>query len=326
MHKTSLSIYTNGMCTAICLQNLYGRTLDHHEGYGEQVVILPRRAPFALKRLPAMDEHFALVGMATMAEGVPLFYDGMNEHGLFMAGLLFGGYARYLPPQKGAYNVAPYELIPWILGQCPDLKAARALLQQVRLVDLPFSARYPLSPLHWILADATGCLVVEQTAAGFGLYSNPYGVLTNNPPFDYHCTHLTDYLNLSAAYPADRFTGADALRPYSRGMGAMGLPGDWSSASRFVRAAFAAANGPKNPTLPEFFHLLDTVSVPHGVALDQEGAPIITRYACCCDPAKKTYSFTTYHNRSIGLCPLAVADLDGSAPTAFDLSSLQKNS
>lgn len=307
------------MCTAICFNNLFGRTLDHHEGYGEQVAILPRLGRFPFKAMPPMEPHLAIMGMATMVKGVPLFYDGMNERGLFMAGLLFAGNAVYLPHKKERYNLAPYELIPWILGQCPDLKAAKALLLRVNLLDLPFSSEYPLSPLHWIVADSSGALTLEPTAEGLKIYENPLGILTNNPPFDYQMTHLTDYLNLTSAYPADRFTCQELLAPYSRGMGAIGLPGDWSSASRFVRAAFMKSHAPAAPSLADYFHLLDGVAVPQGAALSKEGSPIITRYSCCCDPQKGLYCYATYQNRNLSAVSFSQVDLDSAEPMAFVL-------
>lgn len=306
------------MCTAICFNNLFGRTLDHHKGYGETVTLTPRRARLSFKMLPAIEEHYVLLGMATVAEGVPLYYDAFNEHGLFMAGLLFADNAVYLPSEKEKYNVAPYELIPWILGQCPDLKAARALLTRVNLINEPFSKELPLSPLHWIVADQSSALTLEPTAQGLKIYENPIGILTNNPPFDYQMTHLTDYLNLTADYPADRFADG-LLSPYSRGMGAMGLPGDWSSASRFVRAAFAKKHSPADGGISSFFHCMDAVSVPEGVALSKEGTPIITRYTCCCDPAAGRYYYTTYENRRITAVSLEEENLDAARPISYSL-------
>ncbi len=303
------------MCTAISFSGLFGRTLDHHEGYGEQVALAPRKLPLSFRRLPAMGEHYALLGMATVEKGVPLYYDGFNEKGLFMAGLLFAENAVYLPRREDHYNVTPFELIPWILGQCPDLRSAKALLTRVNLWAEPFSENLPLSPLHWLIADRTGALTLEPTAKGLRIYENPMGVLTNNPPFPYHMTHLTDYLQLSPQYPADRLTQEGILRPYSRGMGAMGLPGDWSSASRFVRIAFAKEHQ-ADDNISAFFHLMDTVAVPKGAALSQEGAPIITRYTCCCDPARGKYYYTTHQNRRITAVPL---EPQGSALSCFPL-------
>ena len=304
MHNPYLFSHTIRMCTAICLNNLFGRTLDHHQGYGEQVAISPRKMPFSFRALPEMSDHYAIIGMATAAKGVPLYYDGFNEKGLFMAGLLFAGNAVYLPRSEERYNVTPYELIPWILGQCPDLRSAKALLGRVNLWEEPFSSDLPLSPLHWIIADQSGALTLEPTAKGLAVYENPVGILANNPPFDYQMLHLADYLNLTAEYPADRFTEQGILRPYSRGMGAMGLPGDWSSSSRFVRAAFAKEHL-IGTDVSSFFHLMDTVAVPKGVALSQEGEPIFTRYTCCCDPARGNYYYTTYEDRRISAVALS---------------------
>ena len=301
--------HTKGMCTAVCFENLCGRTLDHDRGYGEQVVLCPRNAPLSFKKLPKTDAHFALLGMATVAEETPLYYDAINEQGLFMAGLLFAGNAVYLPPKERHYNLAPYELIPWILGQCPDLKAAKALLARVNVTAEPFSAEFPLSPLHWIIADRSGSLTLEPCADGLKIYENPFGVLTNNPPFEMQINRLADYLNLTPKHPIDRF-GQGILTPYSRGMGAIGLPGDWSSASRFVRAAFVRRHLQGNDPAA-FFHCMDTVAVPKGVALSQEGEPIYTRYTCCCDLAAGTYSYTAYDHRAPVSVSLQEEDLNG---------------
>ncbi len=239
------------MCTAITYQtknHYFGRNLDYDTRFGEQVVLMPRRYGLCYKCLGdgllSSDEHFAMLGMAVMAEGYPLYFDAVNEKGLAMAGLHFVGNAFYEKPgcAENEAEIAPYELIPWVLSQCENIVQARELLQKTKIVAAAFNEHLPLSPLHFMIADKEGALVVEPMKEGLHIYDNPVGVLTNNPPFPYQMANLNNYMNLTPEVPVNRFSEKLMLEPYSRGMGAIGLPGDVSSASRFVRAAFVRAN------------------------------------------------------------------------------------
>ena len=174
------------MCTAITYQprELYmGRSLDYEASYGEEIVMLPRRFPLRFRHGGGSEQGYAILGTAHVADGYPLYYDAVNEKGLGIAGLNFVGNAHYAAPQDGRQNVAQFEFIPWLLRQCATLAEARQLLQAVNLTGTPFSAHFPAAQLHWLLADTTGALTLEPTAAGLQIYENPVGVLTNNPPF-----------------------------------------------------------------------------------------------------------------------------------------------
>ena len=174
------------MCTAISHKtggHCFGRTLDLEYSYAEAVTVTPRNFPLPFCRMGTMAAHYAVIGIATEADGYPLYYDGMNERGLCMAALRFPDSADYPSEAAGRDNIAPFELIPWILGQCASVRQARVLLARLHLTGIPFSEQYPLTPLHWILADGAETLVIEQTAAGTEIYENPLGVLTNNPAF-----------------------------------------------------------------------------------------------------------------------------------------------
>jgi len=221
------------MCTALTFKTrdcYFGRTLDVERRYHETITVTPRRFPLRFRRKETLRHHYALIGMATVAEGVPLYYEAANEQGLAMAGLNFPGHARYFPMAADRDNITPFELIPWLLGQCRDLGEARALLDRLNLLDLPFCASLPLTPLHWLLADREGAVTVECTVHGLTVADNPVGVLTNSPPFDYHLTRLNEFQNLTASEPTDRF-GGPPLTPFSLGMGAIGLPGFLPSSS-----------------------------------------------------------------------------------------------
>jgi len=233
------------MCTAISFHtkdHYFGRNLDLEYHYDEQVVILPRRYPLVFRKVGSLPSHHAMIGMATVVDGIPLLYDATNEYGVSMAGLSFPGSADYKPYAGECDNVTPFEFIPWVLGQCRDMAGVRELLARISLLDEPFSAQLPLSALHWMISWKKESVVVESTKDGLHVYDNPLGILTNNPTFDIQLWNLSSYLQLSPVQPENRLAPALPLSAYSNGMGALGLPGDLSSPSRFVRAAYTKLN------------------------------------------------------------------------------------
>ena len=294
------------MCTSIALttKDAYtGRNLDLEYAFGEKVVITPRQFPLQFHKMPALETHQAIIGMASVAEGYPLYAEGVNESGVYMAGLNFPGNAHY-PPEGGAGEaLAPYELIPWLLGTCKTAAEAAEQMRRIPLLGVPFRPDMPLAPLHWHIADRHGAFVAEPMEDGVKVYPDPVGVLTNNPPFPFHRTNLTQYRGLSAAQPANTLDPALELPPFGQGMGAMGLPGDWSPASRYVRTAFCKRNSvcenSEESSVSQFFHLLDTVAMPRGAVRTPEGNCDITRYSCCINTATGTYYYKTYDNCAI---------------------------
>ena len=155
------------MCTAVSYHtkdHYFGRNLDFECSYGESVTITPRRFLFSLPEGAEFRTKYAMIGMAHVAEGTPLYYDVVNEKGLAMAGLLFAGNAVYQKRQEGKDNIPSWALLPWILGQCETVAEARVLLERIAVTDEPFSEALQPSPMHWMLADAAQCLVIEQMA------------------------------------------------------------------------------------------------------------------------------------------------------------------
>ena len=311
------------MCTAITFSanyHYFGRNLDFEYDFGECVVITPEKYPLTYRYKLTNQEHYAFIGTALVVDEYPLYFDATNVCGLSMAGLYFPGNAVYLPYNKDMDNIAPFELIPWILSQCTDIFQAKVLLERINLIDTAFSSQYPLSPLHWIIADKTHALTVEPTADGLKIYNNPLGVLTNNPPFDFHMHNLANYMNLTRNEPVNRFAPNHAITPYSRGMGAIGLPGDLSSASRFVRAAFIKANSVCNQgefsEVSQFFHILRAVEQQNGCAKIGELYEK-TIYTSCCNADKGIYYYTTYDNSQVtGIC-MHNADIKGAKLIKF---------
>lgn len=310
------------MCTAICRGGLFGRTLDLEFSYGETVTITPRSFRFKFRRAGELTTHLAMIGMAYVRDGYPLYYDAANEKGLCMAGLNFPHSAVYLAEGGSRQNVSPFEFIPWVLGRCGGIDEARALVERTRLVNIDFSADLLLSGLHWMVSDGRRSFVVESRTDGLCVLDNPVGVLTNEPPFEHQLLDLSRYMHLSPRQAEDRFAEGLYLEPYSRGSGAFGLPGDWSSASRFVRAAFVSGNSSEDGDVGQFFHLLDAVSVPCGAVLTEDGGVDLTQYACCVG-ADGVYRYTTYGNRRITAVDMRAVDLDGGELVSYPLRKEQ---
>lgn len=207
------------MCTSIALttKDTYtGRNLDLEYAFGEKVVITPWQFPLQFHKMPTLETHQAIIGMASVAEGYPLYAEGVNESGVYMAGLNFPGNAYY-PPEGGTGEaLAPYELIPWLLGTCKTAAEAAEQMQRIPLLGVPFGPNMPLAPLHWHIADRQGAFVAEPMTDGVKVYPDPVGVLTNNPPFPFHRTNLTQYRGLSAAQPENTLDPALSCPPSAR--------------------------------------------------------------------------------------------------------------
>ena len=314
------------MCTAATYKTndfYFGRTLDYEFSYGDEVTVMPRNYPLKFRAAVGLEKHYAVIGMAHVAGDYPLFYDAINEKGLGMAGLNFVGNAYYRDETEGKDNVAQFEFIPWILARCATLDEARALLENVNITNTPFSDKLPTAQLHWIIADRSGAITVESVKEGIKIYDNPVGVLTNNPPFDEQMFRLNDYMHLSPKSPANLFSDKLKLNTYSCGMGGLGLPGDLSSQSRFVRVAFTKMNSvsgvSENESVSQFFHILGSVDQQRGCCEVDGGKYEITLYTSCCNADKGIYYYTTYENHQITAVDMHKEDLNGTLLARYPL-------
>lgn len=309
------------MCTAATYKTkdfYMGRTLDYEFSYGEEIAVTPRNYAFDFRHAGKLESHYALIGMAFVVGGYPLYYDAINEKGLGMAGLNFVGNAVYeeaLPEgETDQDQVAQFEFIPWILTQCASVKEAREKLSQMRLTGTPFSEQLPSAQLHWMIADKDACIVVESMQDGLHIYDNPVGVLTNNPPFPGQMFALNNYAGVSRKQPESTFAGVLQLDAYSRGMGGMGIPGDLSSQSRFVKVAFTKLNSisgeDESESVSQFFHILGSVDQQRGCCEVADGKYEITIYTSCCNASKGIYYYTTYDNHQITAVDMHAEDLD----------------
>lgn len=266
----------------------FGRNYDYEISFHENIYVTPRNFPLAFRYVQHLDDdqlnnHQAMIGVATgIIRDYPLYYDAANESGLCMAGLNFANNAVYNDYCDKLVNIAPFELIPYVLTNAENVKEAKKVLSDVNIIDVDYSSNLPNSPLHWMISDVDGkSIVVEPLKNKLKIYKNDIGVLTNNPPFDYQKNELNKYMGLSVKNPSNDF-GIE-LNEYSRGMGAYGLPGDYSSTSRFIKASFVRANSKSIPyyEMEQFFKILESVQQPRGLTLVNDSDYEYTIYSSC---------------------------------------------
>jgi len=316
------------MCTAICYRcnsSYFGRNLDLDRGYGERVVITPRNYEIKMRYGKPIKSHYAMIGMATVVEDYPLYYEATNEKGLSMAGLNFPENAVYYHFAEGKDNISPFELIPWILAQCACVDEATALLGKINLVNINFSEQLPLSPLHWMISDKKYSVVAEPLKDGLKIYDNPFEILTNNPPFEYHYMNVSNYMGLSTGHATSQFAERIPMKNYSLGMGALGLPGDYSSASRFIRALFvkesSVSEHNEKSNVNQFFHILNSVAMPKGCVQAADGFEY-TRYSSCCNIDRGIYYYTAYDKLGITSINMHDVDMNQSRLYTYDIKGL----
>lgn len=314
------------MCTAVTYKtknHYFGRNLDLEYSYHETVTITPRNYEFSFRKAGKLKTHYAMIGMAYVMDDYPLYYDATNEKGLSMAGLNFPGNADYKQEAEGFDNIATFEFIPWILCQCATVNEAKEMLSHINIVNINYSDEMPAATLHWIISDRDSSITVESVKEGLKVYDNEIGILTNNPPFDYQMFNLNNYMSLSIEPPVNNFAKNLELNTYSRGMGAMGLPGDLSSASRFVKAAFTKLNSlsgdSESESISQFFHILGSVEQQRGCVHMGEGKYEFTIYSSCCNTDKGIYYYTTYENSQITSVDMHKENLDGSGLVSYEL-------
>ena len=314
------------MCTAATYKtknHYFGRNLDLEFSYKETVTVTPRNYEFNFRNVGSVKTHYALIGMSYVMNDYPLYYDATNEKGLSMAGLNFPGNAYYGEIEEGKDNIAPFEFIPYILCNCSTVEETKEKLKNINIANINFSKELPASPLHWIIADKNSSITVESVKDGLKVYDNPVGILTNNPTFDIHMFNLNNYMSMSIEPPKNTFSDKLKLDAYSRGMGALGLPGDLSSASRFVKAAFTKMNSlsgdSENESISQFFHILDSVCQQRGCVHMGEDKYEITIYSSCVNTDKGIYYYKTYDNSQISAVDMYKENLDGDKLINYDL-------
>ena len=307
------------MCTAIAIRKnglFFGRNMDIENHFGERIIYTPRH--FSINYRHEADEGgYSVLGIGTVIDGVPLYADGVNEKGLCIAGLNFRYNAKYGKSKMNEVNLAPYEIIPYLLRRCESVGEIKKLISTVNITDTPINSETPIPYLHFFVADKHSSMVIEPTFGGVKLYDNPYNILTNNPQFPYHLSRLKQYSNLENRTPPATFYKKEL---YSLGLGAYGLPGDPSSSSRFVRGEYFLRNlvVEEGEETASTFRVLDALVVPKGAVMNESGKEHYTIYSCCIDADNLCYHVRSYDGlavKSVFLCNL---DSCGNSLSEFD--------
>ena len=314
------------MCTAFQCHGYFGRNLDLETGFQEEVVVTPRFYNFPFKNGTDFKNQYALIGMATVVEDYPLYAEAMNEKGLCMAGLYFPDNAHYFDPEDKKLNLTPFELIPYLLGQYQSVYEIKSIIHQLHIIHIPFLPQMPLAPLHWIIADQNESLILESTKDGLQVYEDSLHILTNNPPYPYHQWNVHHYMHLTSAYPQDHLIHQN-MKPYGNGLGTVGLPGDYSPASRFIKALWLKDNAKmsdcENENVSQIFHILDAVAMVKGSVKTSQNKDDYTIYSCCMSMNKLTYYYKTYNNNQIQCIQMDKLNLQASQLYIFILNRQQ---
>lgn len=317
------------MCTAISYltdQHYFGRNLDYEISYNQKILITPRNFPLTFRQYPKIGKHYAIIGMGICENDYPLYFDATNEKGLSIAGLNFKGNAVFNHYLEGAYNVASFEFVPWILSQCTSISEVKNLLKKTNITNESFSEKIKPAELHWLISDRKNSLTVESTIDGLKIYDNPVGVLTNNPNFEMQMFNLNNYMNLSASPIENNFSKEIDFTKYSRGMGAIGLPGDLSSMSRFVRTVFTKENSicekDELSGIHQFFYILESVFQQKGCTKLENGKYEYTQYISCCNTDKGIYYYKTYSNSQISAVSMENENLNTDEIISFSLITI----
>jgi choloylglycine hydrolase len=316
---------------------VHGRTLEFGVAADIGVSVIPRGFSFRGTTPNGAGlrytTKYAAVGATCF--GKLSLIDGMNEKGLAAGTFYFPGYAGYTPINKEnqAKALAPTEFVNWLLTQFSTVLEIKEALSTIVIAptvtpewgDLP-------APFHYIVYDKNGgCLVIEPLGGTLVVYDNEIGTLTNSPSFDWHMQNLRNYIHLSPYNASPVSLNGVLLKPFGAGSGMVGLPGDFTPTSRFVRAALfsAAATPSKNSqdAIFQIFHILNQFDIPVGLALDKTGDIIHsdqTQVTCARDPETLKYYFKTYQDQAIKSVDLTQFDLNARLIKTLHISGVNQ--
>lgn len=305
------------MCTGIRFTdaqgNMYfGRNLDWTVGYGEEVIITPKN----YKRTYAFEGEGNsvgdIVGVAIIVNDTPLYFDAANDQGLAIAGLNFPGIAHFEEePIEGKINLAAYEFPLWVTSSFSTVDEVEEALKNVAIVAKPVNDAYPVALLHYFIGDKNRSIVVEYMADGMHVYHDPVDCLTNHPTFPWHLENLHNYISLTPEFPPTVAWDKTEITAYGSGSGMRGIPGDYYSPSRFVRAAYFNFHYPEQEgekaNVTRLFKTLEAEAMIKGGARVSDGDFEYTIYTGGYSQATKTYYYAKYDEPTIKAIPISLA-------------------
>ncbi|WP_036258332.1 linear amide C-N hydrolase [Methylocapsa aurea] len=318
-------------CTGIRLTSqdgavVHARTLEFGIDMQSELMIVPRgyartgTTPDGKEGLK-WKAKYASVGLNGV--GKPFLFDGLNERGLAAALFYFPTSAEYMPyaAADAGKAMAPWELGSWMLENFASVEEVKSNIGKVVVPAVVYEGWGFAPEVHFIAHDASGkSIVIEYVGGKLNVYDNLLGVITNSPAFDWHMTNLRNYVNFSMTNVPPVKLGPITLEPFGQGSGMLGLPGDFTPPSRFVRAvAFSQSILPsktERDAVLQAFHILNQFDIPKGAARDREkdahgNIPAdYTQWTSAADLKAKRYHFRTYDNSQIRMVDLMKMNLD----------------
>ncbi|WP_300261440.1 choloylglycine hydrolase [Clostridium sp.] len=311
------------MCTALTLEtkeglHLFGRNLDLEYLFNQSIIFIPRNFKCVDKsNNRELITKYAVLGMGAIFDNYPTFADGLNEKGLGCAGLNFPFYASYSKENiEGKTNIPVYDFLLWVLANFSSVEEVKEALKNANIVDIPINEHVPNTTLHWMISDSEGkSIVVEQTKEKLNVFDNNVGVLTNSPTFDWQLENLNQYVGLRYNQVPGLKLLDQSLNAFGEGTGLLGLPGDFTPASRFLRAVFLRDAMMKNDKdsieISDFYHILNNVAMVKGAIRTLEEKSDVTQYTSCMCLEKGIYYYNTYENNQINAIDMKKENLDG---------------
>ncbi len=332
------------MCTGIRLiadngAAVYARTLEFGQDIASNIIIIPRNytftgtAPSGKAEGLQWQSHYAVVGANAL--NINHIIDGVNEKGLAGGLFYFVDFAHYQEIAQENYkkSLAPWELITWILTNFSTVDEVKKALTSIFVGSTTFGPWGFVPPVHAIVHDTTGkSLVIEYVNENLFVYDNPLGAFTNSPPFDWHMINLGNYLNLKPTNTQNiQLKNGVTVPSLGQGSGMLGLPGDFTPPSRFIRAvAFSQSivvGNNENEALDAAFHLLNLFNIPLGVVRHLENNKELydyTQWTSASDLRNKRYYFHTYENPQIYSVDLMKHNLQAKEPVIISMKNKQK--
>ena len=316
------------MCTSIRYQtengiNFLARTMDFGYEIEGQPIIIPRNYHWELEFGGDIPTKYGYVGTGRRMEKF-MFADGVNECGLAMVELYFPNEAKYeSQPVEGKINLAPHELLSWVLGEISNLAELKERISELVIVAKENPLLGNVIPLHYMITDETGeSIVIEPDGQALKIKENPIHVMTNSPEIEWHIKNLNNYIGLQPHNFKQKTVGEYAAIPFGQGSGTFGLPGGYTSPERFVRAAYLLQFTSQAKTTEEgvmsILHILGNVSVPKGTILDDEGDDY-TQYRSILNTTEKIYYLNNHDSNRIVTIALTEDALSSQEPTIYHL-------
>lgn len=303
------------------------RTMDFSFELDAKPIFIPRNFSFDSHVSGSnFKSEYAFIGAGRDMKGY-LFADGVNEKGFAIATLYFEENASFSKNKHSSkFNLAPEELVSWALGNVESVEDFSEKIKNLNIVALKNEVIGEVIPLHWIVSDDLGvtkCL--EITKNGIHLYDNPVGVMTNSPEFPWHLTNLSHQNQFQPEEFSEKKYGSLENKSDGPGTGLLGLPGDFTAASRFLRTVVLKQYSTKVTGVYEgvnaVVHILNTVDIPKGVKVTNKKKDIAdyTQYKGIMDISHRTYYMMPYD----GFMPHKVALTDDllkqTDPVEFDI-------